>query len=240
MPGGLVLLRNALKAVSDQAQAADKSLREVPESAARATEAVRGAEEEAAAATERTFRSIRTFRAGATAAVVEVERSLESLTAGIRDSEGEIIDLRDLLRNGGDIAALLPNQQTTIAAIRDTQFGGYLDRYAELFIQKLLAGSTATAAQTLAFERNLYAKDIGAQDIIRRLTGSAGRAFDFNRFETDLKALVAAQQAMEKLARQTGTQARTGATSGTLGRTPSEQCGASTPLDLLRYTGALR
>jgi hypothetical protein len=165
--------------------------------------------------------------------------SFEEWAGEAEEVTTEIRDLLAELRGGRDVGSLVPNQRDLIEDIQGTPFGKYLDKFAELYLEKLSAGFGIDPARARVIQEALYAQNIGARDIIKRLAGSAGKKFNFAQFEQDLKELFAAQQGVKR-ATDGMNRARKGSSSGALGRPKSQSCGESSSLDMLLKSGALR
>lgn len=207
-----------------------------------------------------------TIVAKETVAMVDgVRPAVERMTDGMKDAEDEADKLKSALRftaggskstsarpgasdagrrfgGGGDdpetsILDRLPSQQDLIDQIQDTTFGKYLDKYAELFVEQLTKGSRLSPERIKVIQEAIYAEDIGAQDIIRKLTGSAGKKFDFSKFEFELKKMVKAQQDLERAIRQGRAPKSTGTP---FASAPKESCAPSSSLSTLLQSGALR
>lgn len=230
--GGFSDLTKRLAAMQGQAVRTTESLGEVPAAAALATSAA----EDGAKAVE--------------AATVAMRRS--GFFGGISARPGDTAsDGPRITGNaGGDDGQIGPRftQQEIIDTIRNTtvsksgsgsfDVGKYLDKYIELYMDLLIKGAsqTLTPQRQRQIEEALYKRDIGAQDIIRRYAGSAGRKINFAQLEADIKKMVALQQEMARAARRAGQAPRT---SGTLGSATTTSTPASS-LAMLLQSGALR
>ncbi len=146
-------------------------------------------------------------------------------------------DLLEQLRSGGTLADVNIGQKEVIAQLEaDPRFGTVIDQAAALLIERLTKGFNITPQRQQEINEALYKKDIGAFDIIKKLTGALGQKFNVAQFEADIKKLVAMQQNLALAAKRAGK----ATTSGTVGIPPSTSCGADTSLDLLLNAGALR
>lgn len=182
---------------------------------------------------------VRATFAGFGSAGRKVWTAAEEAVDEMGDAAARVQDALDSLRSGGDVGDLVLNQRDLIDQIQETPFGKYLDRFAELYLEKLQAGFALSPERNRVIEQALYAQNIGAKDIIKRLAGTAGQKFNFYQFEQDLKALFEAQKAVAK-ATNTLSAAASGASSGTLGKGKPESCQPASSLSILQKAGALR
>lgn len=159
--------------------------------------------------------------------------SFEEWSGEVEEVTTEMRDFLAELRGGKGVGDLVPNQRDVIEQIENTPFGSYLGRAAELMIEKLTEGFRLSPERNRIIQEALYAKDIGARDIIKRLTGKAGKEFNWSQFEADIKALVAAQQNMKQVADKMTNAMATNTRQSRRGR-------MQVSLSVLRHAGAIK
>lgn len=180
------------------------------------------------------------FRSGGRA-VPREEAAASDAAGDLQDVTDEVRDVLAEIRDGQtDLADLIPNQKDLIAQIEQTDFGPYLSKFVQLYLEKLTGGSSITPQRLHQINDALYSLNTGAQDIIKKLTGKAGERFSFAQLEQDIKALVAAQNSVKKATKSINSASR-GTTTGTLGTSPQTGgCSKQAALSVLLSAGALR
>lgn len=229
--GGIAELTRRMAILRGETERTKESLGELPAVATDAVDGVADGLREVTTEAAQAHRSLQGFRAGGTATGLARTGGTGAAPAASGDRTFTQQEIIEQIRN-------------TTAVANGAQFdvGAVLDRYIELYTDMLVRGAaqTLTPQRQAMIERALYARNIGARDLIQNFAGAAGRKINFSQLEADIKRMLRMQQDAERAIRQGRGVTPTGSTSGTLGRQPTQTCGPTSSLDLLLKSGALR